>query len=435
MTAVDRFERELPTGLEGLAAPHTPDYLTDILGVTAATSQRPAWTFPERWLPMADIASRSASVPRLPVRAFAVALVVLALLISAAVFVGSRQTRLPPPFGPAANGLVAYSANGDIFTADPVTGVVTTIVPGPAVDLYPSFSPDGTRIAFFRQASDVKRHIVVARADGTDPHVITTEPIWYEDTVEWAPDSAAVMVSTTNRLLLRFDATRPGPPKVIAEAIVTDATLAFRPPDGAQILYDQPEEIPGAGIWVMDVDGSDAHPIFQTNGPATADVIGMYRWSPDGTKVAFNQAPSGFPDEQRIYVMNADGSDVRPLTDAEGVWVETDFVWSPDGMRIAFNRWQRDAATGDWGVRPIGIASIAGGSVMDAGPAPVSDGAVFDFSPDGTTLLSLPGPVVGGDPFIAPVRATEIDTFTGRSQEVDWQSGSATSWQRTAIEP
>ena len=74
MTAMDRFERDLPAGLESLAAPRTPDYLNDILGLTAATSQRPAWTFPERWFPMADIASRPAFAPRMPLRLIAVAL-------------------------------------------------------------------------------------------------------------------------------------------------------------------------------------------------------------------------------------------------------------------------------------------------------------------------------------------------------------------------
>ncbi len=435
MTTADRFERDLPMELEQLARPSVPDYLADILGRTAATSQRPAWTFPERWLPMPDVARRPAFVPRMPMRAIAAAVLIIALLAAGAVLMGTRQSRLPPPFGPAENGLVAYSANGDIFVADPTTGVVTPIVSGPEIDFYPSFSPDGTRIAFFRQVSSVRRDIVVVRADGSGLRVITTEPIWYENSAEWMPDSTAVIVGTTTRQLFRYDADRPEPPRLIAEGVTTDAGLALRPPDGGQILYDQPEEIPGAGIWVMNVDGSDPHPLFQMDGAATEAVIGMYRWSPDGTKVAFNMTPPGAPGESRIYVMNADGSDLRALTDADGVWVETDFVWSPDGMRIAFNRWQRDPVSDEWAIRPIGIATLADGLVLDAGPAPVSDGAVFEFSPDGTTFLSLPGPVVGGDPLITPVRATAIDTVTGEAHEVEWQIGSATSQQRLAIEP
>ena len=34
MTSTDRFERQLPTALAELAGPRTPDYFTDILGLT-----------------------------------------------------------------------------------------------------------------------------------------------------------------------------------------------------------------------------------------------------------------------------------------------------------------------------------------------------------------------------------------------------------------
>ena len=49
-------------------------------------------------------------------------------------YVGSQPQRLPPPFGAAANGLVAYSKDGDIYTVDPVTGARRAIVTGATVD-------------------------------------------------------------------------------------------------------------------------------------------------------------------------------------------------------------------------------------------------------------------------------------------------------------
>ena len=52
MTPIDRFERALPAALADLAEPHVPDYVTDVLGQTARTRQRPAWASLERWLPM-----------------------------------------------------------------------------------------------------------------------------------------------------------------------------------------------------------------------------------------------------------------------------------------------------------------------------------------------------------------------------------------------
>ena len=82
------------------------------------------------------------------------ALVILALLLAAiAAFVGS-QRRVPPPFGPAENGLVAFVRGGDIFTYDPVTRLEMPLVADPDEDLDPAWSLDGTRVAFVRRRSD-----------------------------------------------------------------------------------------------------------------------------------------------------------------------------------------------------------------------------------------------------------------------------------------
>ncbi|MEX1168850.1 MAG: hypothetical protein WEE50_01780, partial [Chloroflexota bacterium] len=59
----DRFERQLPVLLTELAEPRTPDYLDDLLWQTANTSQRPAWSLLERWLPMLDIARQPVAAP------------------------------------------------------------------------------------------------------------------------------------------------------------------------------------------------------------------------------------------------------------------------------------------------------------------------------------------------------------------------------------
>ena len=94
MTTEARFERQLPVVLEDLYLGPTPDYRDEVLAAATVTRQRPAWTFPGRWLPMADIASRPAFAPRLPWRAIGVALVIIALIATAVVaYVGSHQTR------------------------------------------------------------------------------------------------------------------------------------------------------------------------------------------------------------------------------------------------------------------------------------------------------------------------------------------------------
>lgn len=189
MTSPRRLEQDLPVLLGELYLAGTPDYRDDLVRQTARVRQRPAWTFPERWLPMELVTTRVPTT-RLPWRQLGV-LAIIAILLAAmlAVYVGSQQSRVPAPFGPAANGVVAYSAEGDIYVADPTTGDARTIVGGSETDLRPIFSPDGTKIAFERQveAGGGLGHLYVARSDGSAPIQVTTEPLLVTESGVGAP--------------------------------------------------------------------------------------------------------------------------------------------------------------------------------------------------------------------------------------------------------
>jgi dipeptidyl aminopeptidase/acylaminoacyl peptidase len=434
MTSEARFERQLPAVLEDLYLGPSPDYRDEVLAAATRTRQRPAWTFPGRWLPM-DITTRTIPVVRLPLRQFAVIAILVALIAAAlAVYVGSRQTRLPPPFGNAGNGLVAYSSAGDIYTLDPRTGVATAIVTGPEVDSQPEYSPDGTKLSFARKSatSCCQYDIVVAAADGSGAHIVNAgRPVTDDDFSQWSPDSAAIWIGKGYGTLLRLDPTGAAAPVVVAEGLRFVGGEA-RPPDGAQILYD-PDSTPEVDLWIMNADGTGARPIL----PATALTgsqhdLSAVHWSPDGKMVAFSCGSQTNKDVSHLCVMNADGTGVRPLTDESDAWFETDLAWSPDSTRLAFNRWYTDPATGSTTVRPIGVAAITGGTVIETGPAPASEGALFSWSPDGKTLLSLPAGLLHSPTGAAPVRPLSIDVATGSAREVDWQVGGEATWQRVA---
>ena len=193
MTTPSRLERNLPGILGDLAAGPSPDYLDDVFATTGRTRQRPAWTFPERWLPMADIARTRTSVPAAPWRMIALALVVLALIITAAlIYVGSHHP-VPAPFGPAKNGLIPYAADGDLYLGDPVSGTSRLIVQSPDTESGAITSPDGTRVAFARDhAGAAGTDVYVIGIDGSNLHKITAAPILSLNWGAWTPDSRQV---------------------------------------------------------------------------------------------------------------------------------------------------------------------------------------------------------------------------------------------------
>jgi hypothetical protein len=97
MDRTSRTDRVLAGLIVELADTRTPDYLEAAIERASSRPQRPTWTVPGRWFPMAETVSRPALLPRLPWRTIGVALVLVALLVVAAIlYVGSRPT------GPAA---------------------------------------------------------------------------------------------------------------------------------------------------------------------------------------------------------------------------------------------------------------------------------------------------------------------------------------------
>ena len=157
MTTNEVFGRSVSSWLHEDAEHHVPDHLDEILRATATTRQRPAWSSLERWLPVdTTFTRRLAPAPR-----YAWLLVILALLValSAVILAVGSLPRNANPFGLARNGSVVYAgSDGDIYARDPVTGVTTPLVTGPEIDLAPTFSNDGSRFVFAREAAAAQHH-------------------------------------------------------------------------------------------------------------------------------------------------------------------------------------------------------------------------------------------------------------------------------------
>jgi Tol biopolymer transport system component len=119
--------------------------------------------------------------------------------------------------------------------------------------------------------------------------------------------------------------------------------------DGGQVVFvsdTTPVDEGGSDLYVVSVGGGS--PANVTNdGPAFLESAPAF--SPDGSQIVFAAAAQG-SDSSDLYVMNADGSNKRPLVTGGNNMRP---VWSPDGRFVGFSS-QR---TGKWEVYVVDVAS------------------------------------------------------------------------------
>jgi Tol biopolymer transport system component len=427
MTTPTRIERELPGILGDLSAGPAPDYLDDVFGRTGRMRQRPAWSFPERWLPMADI-TRSRAFPYSPPwRMIALALVIVALLVAAAlVYVGS-QHRVPAPFGPARNGLIPYVSNGDLYAGDPVTGQTRALVTGSGDDAGPGYSPDGTRLAFIRptgpafsDGTPAPVDLYTARDDGTNVVKITQSPINALYWATWAPDSRSLAVTYgdggwSHLMILDADG-RQAPTKVTTPA--SPDKLSFRPPDGRQLLFRGRLLYPDDrfGLYVMNADGTDVRTLIEPSTDYEED-LNNPTYSAEGARIFYQR---WFPDSIQLWVMNFDGSDRHEFLSEPGPGWDGIPNPSPDGRWVAFWHNINEQST----QRVSVIRADGTGPIIRTGPE-LSSGAHWVWSPDSTKILMMPDDRSSASAYL-------LDPTGGPGTKVPWQSDADLDWQRLA---
>lgn len=212
-----------------------------------------------------------------------------------------------------------------------------TPVPPPPGKLVFSTTHDGGRT----------REIYMMGTDGSNPINLTQSPT-DDSQPAWAPDGRhIVFVSNRYRqeqLFIMDIATRetyrlkgPIAPGTNLDLLPSDREPAWSP-DGQWIAYTSNIAGNKSDIYKIRSDGTEE---TQLTDHAAPDV--QPAWSPDGRQIAFvswrvsNPRESYLaPYEKNIFIMNADGTNVRRFTDDRETENEAP-LWSQDGQWIAYH--------------------------------------------------------------------------------------------------
>jgi hypothetical protein len=195
---------------------------------------------------------------------------------------------------------------------------------------------------------------------------------------------AAAYTDLAGSLAAVPEASAPPPPPPTPTAAMASATIAAQaaptpPPEPTGKLVFQ--TCNGCDIYVINADGTGLRRLTDGMEPA---------WSPDGTKVAFAR----WRDPRGLYVIDEDGSNETLVFG----WVAAKGpAWSPDGRYIAFTRWygglDSDTEISIWGFHwtlpadhwwKLGVVRLEDGYFHDLRCYPHSLSPTW--SPDGSVI-------------------------------------------------
>jgi TolB protein len=184
-------------------------------------------------------------------------------------------------------------------------------------DDYPAWSPDGRKLAFVRGD-----YIFVMNANGTDQHRLTWHRAASADGgggPTWSPDGQKIAFpafsSRADRIIV-VNANGTKAHRLTRNPYDSETAYEYNPawsPAGTKIAFTANSGSGGAS-WIDVIDAKGRHQRQLTNlkrdGVCENDFTPA--WAPSGAKIVFARMSQN-GDDPRLYIMNADGTNQRPL--------------------------------------------------------------------------------------------------------------------------